>query len=356
MTSSTPSSAPLFILPRLRVATGALMAGALCAISFYNYLLFHTLVEMFSVVVAAMIFVLAWTGRAYIANHYLLFLGIAYLFVGFIDLLHTLAYKGMGVFPNITANEPTQLWILARYMESLSLLAASFYARRRASAGFLAAGYALITFAGLIAILRWNIFPDCFVEGQGLTGFKIVSEYVVCGILLVAGVRLFLVRHIFDAKVCALLWAAMTTTMIAELAFTFYVSVYGLSNMIGHLFKLLSFLFIFEALVRTGIQEPLAVLFHQLKQSQEELFQEKEKLKAALKEIKTLQGLLPICSYCKKIRDNQGDWHSLEVYLRSHTNAMLSHGICPDCLRKHYPDMADQILKTDTSQKSQTEK
>lgn len=332
------------------------MAGVLCTISFYNYLVFHTLVEMFSVVVAAMIFVLAWTGRAYMANHYLLLLGIAYLFVGFVDLVHTLAYKGMGVFPGITANEPTQLWILARYMESLSLLAAPFYARRRAPAGLLLAGYALTTLAGLLAIHHWKIFPDCFVEGQGLTGFKIVSEYIICGILLAAGVRLFHVRHIFDGKVFPLLWAALATTMVAELAFTFYVSVYGLSNMIGHLFKLVSFLFIFEALVRTAIQEPFAVLFHQLKQSQQELFQEKEKLEAALKEIKTLRGLLPICSYCKKIRDAQGDWHSLERYIRSHTDAMLSHGICPDCLRKHYPDLADQVLEMDASEESQTEK
>lgn len=54
---------------------------------------------------------------------------------------------------------------------------------------------------------------------------------------------------------------------------------------------------------------------------------------------KRLEGLLPICSYCKKIRDEDNTWHSVEVYIRKHSEAVFSHGICPDCLRKHYKDI-----------------
>lgn len=356
MASFTSATRASLVLPRHRALTGLVIAGGLCAVSFYNYLLFHTFVEIFSVVVAALIFVLAWTGQAYAPNHYLLFLGIAYLFVGFVDLIHTLAYKGMGVFHHITANEPTQLWILARYMESLSLLAVPSYARRKAPAGLLFSGYALITLSAVLLILGWQAFPDCFVEGHGLTGFKIISEYVICGILAAAGIRLYAIREFFEPKVLRLLWAALATTVIAELAFTFYVNVYGLSNMMGHLFKLVSFLFVFEALVRTTIQEPFAVLFRQLKLNEQQLSEEKDKLEAALKEIKTLRGLLPICSHCKRIRDDLGTWHSLEAYLRSHTEAMLSHGICPECLRKHYPDLADQVLAMQAVDEDPTKK
>ena len=66
------------------------------------------------------------------------------------------------------------------------------------------------------------------------------------------------------------------------------------------------------------------------------------KLKKALKEIKTLEELVPICSYCKKIRDDQGYWNDLETYLDEHTQATFSHGICPDCMMKHYPDYTDK--------------
>jgi CheY-like chemotaxis protein len=68
------------------------------------------------------------------------------------------------------------------------------------------------------------------------------------------------------------------------------------------------------------------------------------KLKTALKQVKQLSGLLPICSYCKKIRDDQGAWQQLEVYISEHSEAQMSHGICDDCLREHYPDIAVEQL------------
>ena len=61
-------------------------------------------------------------------------------------------------------------------------------------------------------------------------------------------------------------------------------------------------------------------------------------LQQALAKVKTLSGLLPICASCKKIRDERGHWHFLEIYIRNHTGADFSHGICPDCRKKLYPD------------------
>ncbi len=61
-------------------------------------------------------------------------------------------------------------------------------------------------------------------------------------------------------------------------------------------------------------------------------------LQAASNKVKTLSGLLPICANCKKIRDDKGYWHSVEVYVRDHSNAEFSHGICPDCLKELYPE------------------
>ncbi|MCB0177104.1 MAG: response regulator [Anaerolineae bacterium] len=63
-----------------------------------------------------------------------------------------------------------------------------------------------------------------------------------------------------------------------------------------------------------------------------------KELQAALDQIKTLKGLLPICAQCKKIRDDEGYWHEVEVYIREHSDADFSHGICPSCLRILYPD------------------
>ena len=67
-------------------------------------------------------------------------------------------------------------------------------------------------------------------------------------------------------------------------------------------------------------------------------------LRAALSQVKTLSGLLPICSGCKQIRDDDGYWRQVESYLAAHADVTFTHGICPSCVRKQYPDLADQIL------------
>ena len=95
--------------------------------SLHSYLLFHSLAEIFSIVSACGIFMVAWNARRLLEEKYLLLLGIAYVFIGGLDLVHTLAYTGMGVFPGYETNLPTQLWIAARYVESLSLLVAPLF-------------------------------------------------------------------------------------------------------------------------------------------------------------------------------------------------------------------------------------
>ena len=61
-------------------------------------------------------------------------------------------------------------------------------------------------------------------------------------------------------------------------------------------------------------------------------------LQKALKDVKTLKGLLPICASCKKIRDDMGYWNQIESYIQQHSDAEFSHGICPECVKKLYPD------------------
>jgi hypothetical protein len=64
-----------------------------------------------------------------------------------------------------------------------------------------------------------------------------------------------------------------------------------------------------------------------------------DELKDALNEIKTLRGILPICMFCKKIRDNKGYWNQIESYIHEHSNATFSHGLCLDCAKKNYPEI-----------------
>ncbi len=140
--------------------------------------------ELFSIVIGFSLFMLTWNSRRIIDNNYLIFIGIAFFFVAGIDLIHTLAYKGMDLFAGYGTNLPTQLWIAARYLESLSLLAAPFAIRRALRTDITFAGYAVLTSILLVSIFG-GLFPDCHIEGVGLTRFKVVSEYLISAILLV---------------------------------------------------------------------------------------------------------------------------------------------------------------------------
>jgi PAS domain S-box-containing protein len=253
---------------------------ALYFLSRYNYLLFHSIVEIFSVVIAFAIFAIAWNSRRLSDNTYFLFIGIAFLFIGTLDTLHTLAYNGMGVFPNIGTNLATQVWIASRYVESFSLLVALLFVQRRFQASLIFTGYFTIT--GLfLASIYLGIFPTAFINGKGLTPFKIVSEYVISFVLLGAIGLFWRKRSKFNENVAKLLIAAMAVTIASEMAFTLYTDAFGLANVIGHLLKVVAFYLIYKAFVETGLSKPYDLLFHNLKQNESSL----KKQAAELEEI-----------------------------------------------------------------------
>jgi len=330
----------LSVIPNtlLTIVAGILILFGMYLASLYSYLLFHSIAEIFSIIIACGIFIIAWNSRRLLDNNYLLFLGISYLFIGGIDIAHTLAYKGMGIFKGYGPNLPTQLWISARYMEGLSLLIAPFLFAKRVNIFPIFSAYLIVTSFLFLTIFYWDIFPVCFIVGQGLTPFKKISEYIISLILLGAITLLFYKRENFDQRVFWLLTASIITTIGAELAFTFYVSVYGLSNLAGHFLKIISYYLIYKAIIETAIVRPYDLLFRNLKKSEETLRQERNGLKEALAEIRVLRGILPICSNCKKIRDDKGYWNQLETYIYDHSEAQFSHGICPECAKELYPE------------------
>jgi len=220
-------------------------------------------------VVGVGIFLVVWNTRRFIDNSALLFIGIAYLFVAGVDLLHTLSYKGMGVFAGAETNRATQLWVAARAMEAVSLLIAPGLLGRKLRLHVVLGAYALL-FAGItLCVFHWGAFPVCYVEGQGLTPFKRVAEYAICLILVGGIVQLFRHRAAFDPRVLGLLAWSIAVTIASELAFTLYVDPYGVFSMLGHFLKIVSYYLVYRALIQTALVRPYSVLFRELKMSEE---------------------------------------------------------------------------------------
>lgn len=233
-----------------------------------SFLLFHTLAEFFSITIAFSIFILTWNARYYLQNGYLLFLGAGSLFMGGIDLLHTLAYRGMSIFPRQDADLPTQLWLAARYVQSLAFLAAPLFLRRRVNLIALLAGFGFLSTVLVLSIFRWEVFPAAYIDGQGLTPFKIYSEYAIILIFTLSIFLLSRYRSEFDPAVYRWLGIAIVLGIGTEFFFTLYNDVYGLFNLAGHYFKIVSFYLLYKAVIETGIVRPYTSIFRSYQQTQ----------------------------------------------------------------------------------------
>ncbi len=287
---------------RFFIYTGILASFfALYLVKSHSYVLFHSLVEVFSIVIAGAIFALTWNARRYFDNGYILLIGISFLFIGFIDLIHTLAYKGMGVYPGYDSDLPTQLWIAARWLQALSFFAATFFLDRKLNRPLMVLiGGTVVLILLFLSIFYWNIFPSCFVEGTGLTPFKIASEYGISLILLISIVPLTKKKDKLHPRVRQLIIASILSTVASEMSFTLYTDAYGFFNALGHFFKVIAFIFIYKAVVSIGLKQPYDLLFRDLKIRQDELRQSEERYHSLFKHM--LNGM----AYCKMEFDADG--------------------------------------------------
>ena len=250
---------------------------ARCVLHFvthYNYLLFHTMVELFGIFIVVIMTSIVFSCWTYIENRYIKLIGIAYLFIGALDLLHTLSYKGMPFFTDYDYYAP-QFWIAARCMESVSILAglSLVKTKMRINGTLVAAIYLAVTVWLSATILYYKTFPVCFVAGSGLTPFKIVSEYVICALFVVSILVLYARRTYFDTRIFHQLMTALALMVCMELCFTLYASdaMSDAFNEIGHLLKICAFWLVFQAIVVTALRDPMRLLFRELTVSEKRL-------------------------------------------------------------------------------------
>lgn len=278
----------------LSVLAGAALAAALYVISIYNYLLFHIIVETLCILVGIGIFMLVWHSRRVIGNNYLILLGAAYFTIAGLGFIHTLGYRGMGIFKGYDeANIATQLWIATRYIEALTMVAAPLMIGYGKRVDFRALMSAYLVIGIILAALIFSgNFPASFVVGIGLTPFKIISEYLICVLFALGFLLLHRKRESFDPYIYKMLGFSIAANIGADVAFMLYADVYGVSNLTGHFLKLLAAYFIYKGLVRTGLENAYMLLFLDLKKSQEELKKSERFLHSVLESIQDGIGVL----------------------------------------------------------------
>jgi signal transduction histidine kinase len=141
--------------------------------------------------------------------------------------------------------------------------------RRSLNRTYVAAAYSVISGLLLSTIFVWHVFPVCFIEGVGLTPFKIISEYIISAILAMSGFLFYNRRSQFYSSTIRFLIIAVSFTIASELAFTLYTDAFGITNVVGHYLKVIAFYFLYQALVQASLVRPYDTLFKDLKQSRE---------------------------------------------------------------------------------------
>lgn len=222
----------------------------------------HTFAETFAIVVAMLIFAVGWHNHGKDSPGNILILSCAFLAAGLIDFAHLLSYKGMPDFVTPSGGEKgINFWLAARFAAALGLLAAALrpwrplahpWTRHFLLLGALAFT-ALVYWLGLFHQALW---PRTFIEGQGLTPFKIVAEYTLIAIMLVSATAFYLQSkqaHVHNAPD---LFAAVVITILSELCFTLYSDATDGLNLLGHIYKVVAYAFLYRAIFISTVREP----------------------------------------------------------------------------------------------------
>ncbi len=231
-----------------------------------GFIVLHSIMEAISIIIAFMSFGITFHSRKLAKNSQNLFLGVAFLCIGLIDVFHALSYDGMPSFitPN-TVDKATQLWMLARLVGAAAFLAAAFIRPDRP--GRILKPFPLLT-AGLaipVAVLYFVVIhpghlPAMFVPGEGLTPLKINLEYAIVAAQTVAAMlfyRMYMKTH-EDHLVYFI--GAMVMGICSELFFTLYASPYDIYNFMGHAYKVAGYFFIYYMLFVTSIEKSYSEL------------------------------------------------------------------------------------------------
>lgn len=231
-----------------------------------HYLPVHTLMETFSVVVSMLIFTVGWAVYTLERIKPTAIISCALLSVGVLDLLHLLSYAGM---PDLVTASSTQksiyFWLCARFVLALALLVAVFVrwqAFRFTSSRWLVLASALSLTLCLcwLGLFEADSIPHFFVEGEGLTRLKIQAEYLLSGMYVLASI-LFVLRSrqkhaawMHDLAISSFIMA------LSEVYFTFYRSPYDIHNLLGHIYKVIAYMYLYKAVFLHNVRYPIEQL------------------------------------------------------------------------------------------------
>jgi len=274
---------------------GVLVLAGLYAISQHNFLVFHALAEAFAIVIAIAVFVIFWNTRELLPTGFFLVVGLGCLFAGLFDLIYIFAYPGMLMFPHAgDGNLALQAKTVAQWYVSLSCVAAFLYLHRKVNQGRVLFVYSAFAALALAMIFYWRVFPDCFVEGVGITPFERFGLVISCTAYLGALILLIRNRREFDTQVHKVLAATLVVFLVQDAVSAVAVRMDGLARIVAHLCQVVAIYFVYKAFVEVGLRKPYDLLFRNLQRSAEDIRQINRRLEERAAQLRALASELTL--------------------------------------------------------------
>ena len=271
-----------------KAVVGAIMFGVLAALSMWNFLLFHIIIEMLFLIVMLGIFAVSWYSSEEQNCSPYLYLGGGILTAVLLEFFYAVTYKGLSIFPVYDPNLNSQFWIAARYVESGALFVFSVTTTGKYGK------YTILTVSLTIAValIAWvysGLFPDCWRDGIGNTPFQTASEVVVVLMMLLAAGLIWRRRIAWEARTVNIMLVAVSVGAAADVALSLANDLQGPVSALGFLLKLLFLVLLHYSIVDVGIPKRWEEVFQSLRQSEADLRRSQEKLHTEEKALRRLK-------------------------------------------------------------------
>jgi len=227
-----------------------------------GYVPLHTALETFAITISMMVFAVGWSTYIQVRSLSAAFLACIFLGIGTIDLMHVLSYPGMPDF--ISPNDPNKtinFWLAARLLNALGLLALVLIPwpmqHSRHSRWWILVGVLLLVgMVGWICIFHQAALPLMFQPSEGLTAYKVVTEYALTIMFLLAAIgflyRLHSAQHYYSRE----LFASACIMAMSEIYFTWYAHFTDLFNLLGHIYKVIAYTYIYKSIFIASVHNP----------------------------------------------------------------------------------------------------
>lgn len=252
----------------IAMACGAavLFAGQFSTGHFFDdsasYLPLHTALEFFAITVAILIFAIVWHTRQKHEDGRSIFLASIFLGVALIDFLHTLSFFGMPIF--VTPSSPGKaisFWLAARLLAAVGFIGVALWTFKFLSNRFmqfllLALIFSLVALVGWVQLFYPEVVPAFFIPGKGLTPIKVNMEYFISTLYFIAAILMFYRSERATQKYWLFLGSAALVMMFSEFYFTLYAKVTDIYNLLGHVYKVIAYGIIYQAMFVISVREP----------------------------------------------------------------------------------------------------